>query len=101
MCIHASERFFLKLPNYKIYVSMCLKNTPYNYKIMILKKYCVFVFVLFLSLNNFAQGRKGKLIDSLQTEKLDEVVISPLHINSDLLDAPASIGILSNSQLLQ
>lgn len=68
---------------------------------MILKKYCLFVVVLFVSLNNFAQGRKGKLIDSLQTEKLDEVVISQLHINTDLLDAPASIGILSKSQLSQ
>lgn len=77
------------------------KKHALQLQIMILKKYCVCVFVLFVSLNNFAQGRKGKLIDSLQTEKLDEVVISPLHINSDLLDAPASIGILSNSQLLQ
>ena len=80
---------------------MCLKNIPYNYKIMILKKYCLFVFVLFVSLNNFAQEQKGKTIDSLKTEKLDEVVISPLHINTNLLDAPASIGILSKSQLLQ
>lgn len=68
---------------------------------MILKKYCLFVFVLFASINNFAQEQKDKTIDTLKTEKLEEVVISPLHINSNILDAPASIGILSKSQLLQ
>lgn len=68
---------------------------------MIINKHCLFVFVLFVSLNNFAQKQKGKTIDSLKTEKLEEVVISQLHINTTILDAPASIGILSKSQLLQ
>ncbi|MDW8849356.1 TonB-dependent receptor [Flavobacterium sp. MMLR14_040] len=67
---------------------------------MILKKYCLFLVAIFVSLNTFAQ-EKGKSIDSLKTEKLEEVVISPLHINTNILDAPASIGILSKSQLLQ
>jgi iron complex outermembrane recepter protein len=67
---------------------------------MILKKYCLFLVAIFVSLNTFAQ-EKGKTIDSLKTEKLEEVVISPLHINTNILDAPASIGILSKSQLLQ
>ena len=67
---------------------------------MILKKYCLFLVAIFVSLNTFAQ-EKGKTIDTLKTEKLEEVVISPLHINTNLLDAPASIGILSKSQLLQ
>ncbi|WKL46074.1 TonB-dependent receptor [Flavobacterium pectinovorum] len=67
---------------------------------MILKKYCLFLVAIFVSLNTFAQ-EKGKTIDSLKTEKLEEVVISPLHINTSILDAPASIGILSKSQLLQ
>lgn len=67
---------------------------------MILKKYCLFLVAIFVSLNTFAQ-EKGKTIDSLKTEKLEEVVISPLYINTNILDAPASIGILSKSQLLQ
>jgi iron complex outermembrane receptor protein len=67
---------------------------------MILKKYCLFLVAIFVSLNIFAQ-EKGKSIDSLKTEKLEEVVISPLYINTNILDAPASIGILSKSQLLQ
>lgn len=67
---------------------------------MILKKYCLFLVAIFVSLNTFAQ-EKGKTIDSLKTEKLEEVVISPLHINTNILNAPASIGILSKSQLLQ
>jgi len=67
---------------------------------MIIKKYCLFLVAIFVSLNTFAQ-EKGKTIDSLKTEKLEEVVISPLHINTNLLDAPASIGILSKNQLLQ
>jgi len=68
---------------------------------MISNKYCVFVFALFVSFNNFAQGRKGKTIDTLKTQKLEEVIISPLHINTNILNAPASIGILSKNQLLQ
>ncbi|WP_264535131.1 TonB-dependent receptor [Flavobacterium sp. N1736] len=68
---------------------------------MIPKKYCFFVFTLFVSLNTFAQEQKSKTIDSVKTEKLKEIVISPLHINNSLLDTPASIGILSKSELLQ
>jgi len=67
---------------------------------MILKKYCLFLVAIFVSLNTFAQ-EKDKTIDSLKTEKLEEVVISPLYINTNILDAPASIGILSKIQLLQ
>lgn len=68
---------------------------------MILKKYCFFVFITFVFQNTFAQEQKSKSIDSVQTEKLEEVVISSLHINDSLQNAPASIGILSKKDLLQ
>ncbi|TPG40001.1 TonB-dependent receptor [Flavobacterium pectinovorum] len=68
---------------------------------MILKKYCFLVFIAFVFQNTFAQEQKSKSIDSLQTEKLEEVVISSLHINDSLQNAPASIGILSKKDLLQ
>lgn len=68
---------------------------------MILKKYCLLCFVLICSLNIHAQNKGSKTIDSTKTEKLDEVFISPLHINRNLQDTPASIGILSRKELLQ
>ncbi|WP_316636374.1 TonB-dependent receptor domain-containing protein [uncultured Flavobacterium sp.] len=68
---------------------------------MILKKYCFVILVIIVFQNTFAQEQKSKSIDSLQTEKLEEVVISSLHINDSLQNAPASIGILSKKDLLQ
>ncbi|KOP39411.1 TonB-dependent receptor [Flavobacterium sp. WLB] len=68
---------------------------------MILKKHCLFLFVIFVFQNIEAQKKEGKKIDSLKTEKLKEVVISPLHIDNNLLNTPASIGVLSKKDLLQ
>lgn len=68
---------------------------------MILKKYCFLILVLIVFQNTFAQEQKSKSIDSVQTEKLEEIVISSLHINDSLQNAPASIGILSKKDLLQ
>jgi iron complex outermembrane receptor protein len=67
---------------------------------MTVKKYCLLYFLLCF-LNIQAQNKEGKIIDTLQTEKLEEVIISPLHINNKLQDTPASIGILSKKDLLQ
>lgn len=69
---------------------------------MILKKYCFLYFFvwLFFQTSN-AQNKESNTIDSLQTQKLKEVVISPFYINTDLQNAPASIGILSKKDLLQ
>lgn len=68
---------------------------------MISKKYCLLFFVVICFIKIQAQNKEGKIIDSIQTEKLDEVLISPLHINNKLQDTPASIGILSKKDLLQ
>ncbi len=68
---------------------------------MTLKKYCLFLFVLFVFQNIEAQKREDKNIDSLKTEKLKEVVISSLHIDNNLLNTPASIGVLSKKDLQQ
>lgn len=68
---------------------------------MILKKYCLLYLMLLCYLNIQAQNKEGKTIDSLKTENLKEVLISPLHINTNLQDTPASIGILSKKDLLQ
>lgn len=68
---------------------------------MTLKKYCLFLFVVFVFQNIEAQKREGKNIDSLKTEKLKEVVISSFHIDNNLLNTPASIGVLSKKDLLQ
>ncbi len=65
---------------------------------MLLKKYCFFLLIIFC-LNTFAQEEKSKSIDSVKTEKLEEVVISSFHINDSLQNAPASIGILSKKEL--
>ncbi|WP_031455653.1 TonB-dependent receptor [Flavobacterium chungangense] len=68
---------------------------------MLLKK-CLFFFLSAIVFQNtFAQQEKSKSIDSLKTEKLEEVIISSLHINDSLQNAPASIGILSKKELIQ
>ncbi|MDR6846311.1 TonB-dependent receptor domain-containing protein [Flavobacterium granuli] len=61
-------------------------------------------FLLFILINChtiFAQEQKGKIIDSLKTTTLQEIIISPLHINNSLLNTPASIGVLSKKELEQ
>lgn len=68
---------------------------------MLLKKHCFFLLVLIVSQNTFAQEEKSKPIDTVKTEKLEEVVISSFHINDSLQNAPASIGILSKKELTQ
>lgn len=66
---------------------------------MLLKKYSFFLLLIIFK-NTFAQ-EKSKSIDTVKTEKLEEVIISSFHINKDLQNAPASIGILSKKDLLQ
>lgn len=68
---------------------------------MTLKKYCLLYLMLLCYLNIQAQNKEGKIIDTLQTERLEEVIISPFHINTKLQNTPASIGILSKKDLLQ
>ncbi|MEO8239751.1 MAG: TonB-dependent receptor [Flavobacterium sp.] len=68
---------------------------------MTIKKYCFLLFVLYCFQNTTAQNKEGKTVDSLKTEKLEEVLISSFHINKDLQNVPASIGILSKKDLLQ
>ncbi|WP_347052986.1 TonB-dependent receptor [Flavobacterium olei] len=68
---------------------------------MSLKNYGFFILALFLLQNMQAQKRQVRNIDSTKTQKLQEVIISPLHINRDLQNAPASIGVLSQKELLQ
>ena len=64
------------------------------------KKYFLLLFILFTSKSISAQ-EKIQNIDSVKTQKLNEVLISPLHINRDLQNSPASIGILSEKELLR
>ena len=68
---------------------------------MILKKNYLPLFAIIVSLNIFAQEKETQNTDSTKTQKLQEVLISPLHINRDLQNSPASIGILSKKELLQ
>ncbi|WP_276382108.1 TonB-dependent receptor [Flavobacterium sp. H4147] len=68
---------------------------------MLLKKYCFFLSALLVLQNISAQKKQNKTTDSTKTEKLKEVVISPLHIGTNLLNTPAAIGILSKKDLLQ
>lgn len=68
---------------------------------MLLKKYCFFLSALLVLQNISAQKKQNKTTDSTKTEKLKEVVISPLHIDTNLLNTPAAIGILSKKDLLQ
>lgn len=51
---------------------------------MTLKKYCLLYLMLLCYLNIQAQNKEGKIIDTLQTERLEEVIISPFHINTKL-----------------
>ncbi|MFH6998964.1 TonB-dependent receptor [Flavobacterium sp. FlaQc-57] len=69
--------------------------------LMILKKYCFLLFALFVFQNILAQEKESKTIDTVKTQKLEEVLISPLHVNSQLQNTPASIGILSKKDLTQ
>jgi iron complex outermembrane receptor protein len=68
---------------------------------MLLKKYCFFLLLIIVFQNTFAQEEKSKSIESVKTEKLEEVIISSFHINDSLQNAPASIGILSKKELTQ
>ncbi len=68
---------------------------------MFTKKQCFILLVLLVFQNIFAQEHESKNIDSIQKLILKEVVISPLHINKSALNTPASIGILSQKDLLQ
>jgi len=68
---------------------------------MLLKKYCFLLLLTIVFQNTFAQEEKSKSIDTVKTEKLEEVVISSFHINDSLQNAPASIGILSTKELTQ
>lgn len=67
---------------------------------MPLKNYCFFLLIILFQ-NTFAQEAKNKSIDTVKTEKLEEVIISSFHINDSLQNAPASIGILSKKELTQ
>ncbi|KIO54106.1 TonB-dependent receptor [Flavobacterium hibernum] len=68
---------------------------------MILKKHYFLLFALFAFQNIEAQEKERQTIDSVKTLKLEEVVISPLHINSELQNTPASIAVLSKKELTQ
>lgn len=68
---------------------------------MILKKYFLLLFALFIFQNTISQEKEVQNIDSTKTQKLNEVLISPLHINRDLQNSPASIGVLSEKELLR
>ena len=68
---------------------------------MFLKKYG-FLIIVFSILHNLTAQEKGvQNIDSTKTQKLNEVLISPLHIDRDLQNSPASIGVLSEKELLR
>ncbi|UPZ16148.1 TonB-dependent receptor [Flavobacterium humidisoli] len=68
---------------------------------MFLKKYYFLIIVFSILQNLIAQEKEVQNIDSVKTQKLNEVLISPLHINRDLQNSPASIGILSEKELLR
>jgi iron complex outermembrane receptor protein len=68
---------------------------------MFLKKYYFLIIVLSILQNLIAQEKEVQNIDSVKTQKLNEVLISPLHINRDLQNSLASIGILSEKELLR
>ncbi|PBJ13952.1 TonB-dependent receptor [Flavobacterium sp. ACN6] len=68
---------------------------------MFLKKYVFLIIVFSILQNLIAQEKEVRKIDSVKTEKLNEVLISPLHLNRDLQNSPASIGILSEKELLR
>jgi iron complex outermembrane receptor protein len=99
MCFKTSETPFTHKQKLCIYV---FKNyaQKLNYLFMPLKKYC-FLLLIIVFQNTFAQEEKSKSVDSVKTEKLEEVIISSFHINDSLQNAPASIGILSKKELTQ
>ena len=66
---------------------------------MNLKSNCLFLLLLFCFQNNFAQIRKGNIFDTIKIKALEEIIISAKHINDSLQNAPASIRILSASDL--
>jgi iron complex outermembrane receptor protein len=68
---------------------------------MFLKKYYFLIIVFSILQNLIAQEKEVLNIDSVKTQKLNEVLISSLHINRDLQNSPASIGILSEKELLR
>ena len=68
---------------------------------MILKNYYFLYFLLLCFSTIQSQNKKAETLDSLKTENLEEVLISPLHINNKVQNTPASIGILSKKDLLQ
>lgn len=68
---------------------------------MLLKKYYFFLLAILVFQNTFAQEEKGKSVDGVLPEKLEEVIISSFHINDSLQNAPSSIGILSQKELLR
>lgn len=88
----------MRKPKLCLYV-LKFKPTVKPNSFMLLKKYCFFLLLIIFQ-NTFAQ-EKSKSIDTVKTEKLEEVIISSFHINKDLQNAPASIGILSKKDLLQ
>ena len=63
------------------------------------KKNRLALLLLFCFHNNFAQSGKGKIFDTIKTKPLEEIIISSKHINDSLQNAPASIRILSASDL--
>jgi len=88
----------MRKPKLCLYV-LKFKPTAKPNSFMLLKKYYFFLLLIIFQ-NTFAQ-EKSKSIDTVKTEKLEEVIISSFHINKDLQNAPASIGILSKKDLLQ
>ena len=88
----------MRKPKLCLYV-LKFKPTAKPNSFMLLKKYCFFLFLIIFQ-NTFAQ-EKSKPIDTVKTKKLEEVIISSFHINKNLQNAPASIGILSKKDLLQ
>ncbi|MBP4139338.1 TonB-dependent receptor [Flavobacterium geliluteum] len=68
---------------------------------MIFKKYYFLIAWLIVSQNIIAQEQESKINDTIKGEKLEEVIISSLHLDSNLLNTPAAVGILSKRELLQ
>ncbi|MCG9794001.1 TonB-dependent receptor [Flavobacterium algicola] len=68
---------------------------------MFLKKYYLLVIAISVFQNSVAQKQEGLNNDNVKTEKLKQVIISSVHINDSLQNAPASIGILSKKDLTQ
>lgn len=70
------------------------------HQILSLKQYCLPAVLLFFCVqSSFAQVTEGQTPGNNATNTLKEVVISSMHINDSLLNAPAAIGILSRGDL--